>query len=129
MMRVAAAEGRRVRHISEELPAPQESAAPVARFVAFYYEPDGSECRTTGTVGVAPGAWWAATLTVPLAAGGTGEPVAFLHVERAGPTPAGYRGGVEAADLSAPAGELDALLALLAGVVAQARRDGVLPGP
>jgi hypothetical protein len=86
------------------------------------YEAEGSERRSVGSIATGPGAWWSATLSAPVADGG----VVFVQLERHGPRPAGYRGSEEAADFSVPAGEVDALLALLAGVVAQARRDGVL---
>ena len=52
--------------------------------------------------------------------------VAFVDLERRGELPVGYRGGEERAQLALPVRELDALVALLAGVVAQARRDGVV---
>lgn len=87
------------------------------------YENEGSEQRSTGAVAVGGGAWWSATLAVPIPADGA----AFLRVERHGTTPAGYRGAGESAELSLPAGEAGAVVTLLAGLVAQARRDGVLP--
>lgn len=40
--------------------------------------------------------------------------------------PAGYRGSEERAAFSTPIGEIDAVVALLLGVTAQARRDRVL---
>ncbi|HEX5830114.1 MAG TPA: hypothetical protein VFY16_03975 [Gemmatimonadaceae bacterium] len=87
------------------------------------YENEGSEQRSTGAVAVGGGAWWSATLAVPMPADGA----AFLRVERHGAVPAGYRGAGESAELSLPAGEAGAVVVLLAGLVAQARRDGVLP--
>lgn len=89
----------------------------------FAYESEGSERRTLGSLPVPPGAHWTATLTVPIPP----RDIAFLQLERRGELPAGYLGAEESALLSLPIGEADALIALLVGVVAQARRDGVLP--
>jgi hypothetical protein len=72
---------------------------------------------------VTPAAQWEGTITVPT----PGADVVFIQVERQGPLPDGYLGSQETIDLSLPVGEIDALLALLAGIVAHARRDGVLP--
>jgi hypothetical protein len=47
-------------------------------------------------------------------------------MERHGQMPAGQR-GITDAELVLPASEVSAIVALLAGVVDQARRDGVLP--
>ena len=93
---------------------------PNPRFGA--YEPESSERRALGSIPVSPDAHWNATLTVPMTGG-----VAFVDLERRGELPAGYRGGEERAQLALPEGEVDALVALLSGVVAHARRDGVLP--
>ena len=90
---------------------------------AARYEPEGSERRTLGSISVAPDAHWAATLTVPI----PGERVAFIHVERHGPLPADYSGSEEVAAFSVPVTEIEALLAVLSGVAAHARRDGGLP--
>jgi hypothetical protein len=87
------------------------------------YESEGSERRSLGSVPVATDARWTATLTVPMPS----RAVAFFQVERRGELPAGYRGAEESAFLSLPIGEVDALIALVTGVIAQARRDGVLP--
>ena len=85
------------------------------------YEPESSERRALGSIPVSADAHWNATLTVPM----TGD-VAFVDLERRGELPRDYRGGEERAQLALPVRELDALVALLAGVVAQARRDGVI---
>jgi hypothetical protein len=87
------------------------------------YEAEGSERRSIGTINVTADARWLATLTVPI----SDSRVAFVHVERHGALPAGYRGNEESAHFSLPIDETDALVALLAGIVDQARRDGVLP--
>jgi hypothetical protein len=87
------------------------------------YEGEGSEQRTLGSVSIPPDAQWLATLTVPIPE----RQVVFLEVERRGPLPVGYRGGVESAHLTVPMSEVTALVALLTGVVADARYDGVLP--
>ena len=53
--------------------------------------------------------------------------VVFVHVERHGPLPDGYRGAEETAAFSLPIGEIDALLALLTGITTAARRHGIPP--
>lgn len=86
------------------------------------YEDDGSERTANGSVTVAANVHWTATLTVPIA-----DPsVTFVQIERRGPLPDSHLGSGETADFSLPSREVDAVLSLLAGVVAQARRDGVL---
>jgi hypothetical protein len=87
------------------------------------YEPESSERRALGTLAVTADARWNATLTVPM----TGQ-VAFLDLERRGGLPPNYRGGEESANLALPVAELGALVGLIAGVIEQARRDGVVPG-
>lgn len=87
------------------------------------YESEGSEHRTLGSVSVADDARWTATLTVPIPE----RNVAFVDLERRGALPAGYRGSEESAHFSLPLRELDSVVTLLAGVIAQARTDGVLP--
>jgi hypothetical protein len=87
------------------------------------YEDEGSERRSHGSANLAPGEWWAGALTVPIT-GGTD--VVFLQIERHGRVPAGYRGD-ESVDFSLPVAEIDDVLVLLLRLVAQARRDGVLP--
>lgn len=88
-----------------------------------HYESEGSERRTLGSVAVTDDARWIATLTVPI----PDRNAAFVELERRGDLPEGYRGSEEVAYFSLPPGELDALVALLTGVVDQARHDGVLP--
>ena len=102
------------------------SALGVAERPARYgvYEAEGSERRALGSVSVTGDSHWNATLTVPMTGG-----AAFVHVERRGALPPGYRGGEESCLLTLPVGELDALLVLLRGVVDQARSDGVVSGP
>lgn len=97
----------------------------VIREVSPAYESEGSEHRTLGTVPVPDDARWTATLTVPIPE----RNVVFVELERRGALPEGYRGSEESAHFSLPLGELDALVTLLAGVIAQARVDRVLPRP
>ena len=87
------------------------------------YESEGSEHRTLGSVSGSDDARWTATLTVPIPE----RNVAFVDLERRGALPEGYRGSEESAHFSLPLGELGAVVTLLAGVIAQARTDGVLP--
>ena len=90
---------------------------------ALEYEAEGSEHCVLGSVTTDPGSWWSIVLAVP---GDT--PTAntlFVRLERHGPTPAGYRGEGDA-ELSLPVSEVDSVVVLLAGVIDQARREGVL---
>jgi hypothetical protein len=57
----------------------------------------------------------------------TGDQSVLLTIEREGSTPTGTPATAEVA-MVIPAGEADAVLVLLRGIVAQARRDGVLMG-
>jgi hypothetical protein len=95
------------------------------RYRASEYESEGSERRALGSVNVASDARWTGTLTVPIG----DATAAFLQVERRGTPPPRYRGSEESAAFSLPIGEADAVVALLSGLVAQARADGVLPEP
>jgi len=90
------------------------------------YENEGSERRSLGSLSLGTDAWWSVTLSVPHGGGAAGDEALFVRFERHGAPPAGYRGSIEAA-LSLPRSEIDAFVTLLAGVVDQARRDGVLP--
>jgi hypothetical protein len=89
------------------------------------YEDEGSEGLSLGSVSVGAQAWWSVALSVPEGGGGSADDVLFVRFERHGAHPAGYRGSVEAS-LSLPRSEIDAIVMLLAGIVDQARRDGVL---
>jgi hypothetical protein len=71
-------------------------------------------------------AWWSVALSVPHDETGTADDALFVRLERHGTRPAGYRGSVDT-ELTLPRSEIDAIVMLLAGVVEQARRDGVLP--
>jgi hypothetical protein len=86
------------------------------------YEDEGSERSASGSAIVAPDSRWTATLSVPLPA----ADAVFIRIERRGPLPDGYRGAEESAGFSAPIGELNTVIDALTGVIAQARRDGVL---
>lgn len=87
------------------------------------YESEGSEQRSLGSISVAADARWLATLTVPILSGR----VAFFHLERRGALPPGYRGSEEEGSFSVPLDEVDSVLAILNGIVTQAREDRVLP--
>jgi hypothetical protein len=93
------------------------------------YEDEGSERVVRGAVTVAADAWWSAALVVGdegAGAGGADEGSLIVQMKRHGPSPSGYRGNVEV-DLSLSRSEIDAIVVLLAGLVDQARRDGILP--
>ena len=87
------------------------------------YEAESSEWRAIGSVSVPGGGWWSASLTLPI----TDPGAAFLHIERLGDLPAGYRGGEDAAGLAMPVGEVKAVVALLSGLIKHAQADGVIP--
>ncbi|MFL5606041.1 MAG: hypothetical protein ACJ8AD_06310 [Gemmatimonadaceae bacterium] len=87
-----------------------------------WYEDEGSERSAIGSASVSVDCWWRATLTVPLPA----ADAVFIRIERRGPLPDGYRGAEESGGFSLPVGELDAVVQALTGVIAQARRDGVV---
>ncbi|MDB4884954.1 MAG: hypothetical protein JWN79_392 [Gemmatimonadetes bacterium] len=90
------------------------------------YEDEGSVRESRGAVSLPGGAWWAASLSAPLGHGTAGDADVRVRLGRHG---AGRSDALEAAsvDLLVSADELDAVVALLAGIVGQARRDGVLP--
>jgi hypothetical protein len=90
------------------------------------YEDEGSERRSLGSVAVGGGAWWSIALTVPASTASAREDVVLVRLERHGEMPAGVPSSAADA-LLLPASEIEAVLLLLAGVVDQARRDGVLP--
>jgi len=85
------------------------------------YEPGHSERQVMGSVATGQESRWLATLAVPM----TGDQSILLSLEREGPVSPGAP-VVEEVSLVIPPGEADALLTLLHGIVAHARRDGVL---
>jgi len=87
------------------------------------YESEGSYQRALGSILATYDARWTASLTVPIPE----RDIAIVAIDRRGVLPEGYRGGDESVHLSIPPDELDALLALLAGIVDQGREDGILP--
>ena len=106
--------------VADNVQSPSGSIRPSAGGAAEY-EAGHSERQATGWVAVGQESRWAATLAVPM----TGDQSALVTIEREGPTPAGAP-AVSEVTLVVPPGEFDALLTLLRGIVAQARRDGVL---
>jgi hypothetical protein len=108
-------------------PAPDRTPLCV-REQAFRYESEGSARLSQGAVSVGPEAWWSVALSVPDAEGHRPDDTLFLQLERHGVPPADYRGDTEI-QLSLPRSEVDAVVALLAGVVSEAHRSGSLPIP
>jgi len=84
------------------------------------YEPEGSERVTRGSVSLADGGWWGAELSV-----GADDRVALLRLVRTG-AGSDQPAHDTQAELLFPVAEADALVALVAGVVQHARRDGGL---
>lgn len=88
------------------------------------YEDEGSEQIARGAMAVARDGWWTAALSVPLDAARGALPVT-IRLTRLGPD-AGQALAAEVL-VQVTEREIDAVVALLGGIVAQARRDGVLP--
>jgi hypothetical protein len=84
------------------------------------YEPEGSDCRATGSVSVRSGEWWSADLIVSIRR----EDEILLTLYRHGAP--GQEDDGAGVDLRLGLADLEALPVLLNGVIAQARRDGVL---
>ena len=84
------------------------------------YEPEGSDCRATGSVSLRSGGWWSADLIVSIRR----EDEILLTIHRHGAP--GQEDDGASVDLRLRPGDLEALAVLLNGVIAQARRDGVL---
>jgi hypothetical protein len=87
------------------------------------YQEETSERRSTGSVSTESGGRWMATLSVPIT-GGRG--IVFCTLERHDES--GEDDPLRCSEIALPEHEIDAVLALLRGVVRQARRDGVLAG-
>jgi hypothetical protein len=85
------------------------------------YEREGSERVSKGTIATPSGGRWYCKLQVPI----TGEQGALLTIEH---DESGGSLAPAQTTLVIPVGEADALVALLAGVIAQAKADGVLKG-
>jgi hypothetical protein len=83
------------------------------------YESEGSERVSRGSVTLPSGGRWSATLEVRMG----DNQGALLTVDRSGP---GAQLSPLDASLTLPPGEAEALLTLLAGLIEQARADGVL---
>jgi hypothetical protein len=86
------------------------------------YENEGSERVSRGSIMLPSGACWLSKLEVPM----TGDHLALLTVRRQAPGPSL---APDEASLVVPSSEADALVALLQGLFAQARRDGVMTVP
>ena len=84
------------------------------------YEPEGSDRRATGTVSLGSAGWWSADLIVAIRR----EAEILLTLNRHGAP--GQADDDESVDLCLRPADLEALPVLLNGVIAQARRDGVL---
>lgn len=87
-----------------------------------HYEPGASDCRATGSVSLAGGGWWSADLIV---ATSRADEI-LLTLRRHGAQGREHEDG--STDLCLRSADLEAIPALLCGVIAQARKDGVLPG-
>jgi hypothetical protein len=84
------------------------------------YEPEGSDCRATGSVSLRGGGWWSAHLIVSIRRADD----ILLTIQRHGAP--GQEDDGTGVDLRLRPADLEALPALLNGVIAQARKDGVL---
>jgi len=90
------------------------------RVERIQYEPEGSDCRATGSVSLRSGGWWSADLIVSIRR----EDQILLTLHRHGAP--GQEDDGASVDLCLRPADLEALPVLLDGVIAQARRDGVL---
>ncbi|MGH7514148.1 MAG: hypothetical protein ACREOQ_14635 [Gemmatimonadales bacterium] len=109
--------------VADTVHPPKDAAGPSGIPGGAGYEPEHSERQVTGSVAVGQESRWVATLAVPM----TGDQSVLLTLEREGPAPAGAP-AVEHVMLVIPPGEADAVLTLLRGIVAHARRNGMLVG-
>jgi hypothetical protein len=109
--------------VGDNVRRPKGTPAPSGIPGGAGYEPEHSERQVTGSVAVGQASRWVATLAVPM----TGDQSALLTFEREGPLPAGAP-AVEQVMLVIPPGEADAVLMLLQGIIAHARRNGVMVG-
>lgn len=107
--------------IADNIWAPKASAHRGITRVSEY-QPEHSERQVSGSVPLGADSRWFGTLAVPM----TGDQSALVTIEREGQTPAGAP-DVPSIEMVIPTGEIEAVLALLRGLVAQARTDGVLP--
>jgi hypothetical protein len=108
--------------VADNIRLPGGSAGRRSVTGAAGYEAGHSERQVTGSVAAAPECRWSATLAVPM----TGDQSVLITIEREGSTPTGAP-SVGEVGLVIPPGEVDAVLTLLRGIVAQARSEGVLP--
>jgi hypothetical protein len=92
----------------------------VKRVGRIQYEPEGSDRRATGSVSLRSGGWWSADLIVSIRR--EGEILLTIHRHGA----PGQEDDGASVDLCLGHNDLEALPVLLSGVIAQARRDGVL---
>jgi hypothetical protein len=109
--------------VADNTRLPKSTAAHSGSSRAPGYEAEHSERQVTGSVQVGQEGRWVGTLAVPM----TEDQSVLVTLEREGPAPAGAP-AVQQVMLVIPPGEADAVLTLLRGIVAHARRDGVLPG-
>jgi hypothetical protein len=107
--------------VADNVRPPRGASVTPGIAAAAGYEPGHSERQATGSVAVGPESRWSATLAVPM----TGDQSLLVTLEREGPVPPGAP-TVPDVTLVIPPNEAEAVLTLLRGIVAQARRDGVL---
>jgi len=91
------------------------------------YEDEGSTRESRGAVTLPGGAWWSAVLRVPLDAPARTDPSRVQIQLARHAAPGDVEGPADGVELLLPVAEVDGVVRLLAGVVAQARRDAVLP--
>lgn len=99
----------------------REASVP-AGAARYPYETGGSERVSRGSVTLPSGVYWLSKLAVPI----DGDGSALLTIRRYTPGPSL---APDEASLVVPPSEADALVVLLEGLFAQARRDGVMTAP
>ena len=107
--------------LTDNVQRPNRSSVPPPGRGADAYEREHSERQVSGSVRAGHEVSWFATLAVPM----TGDQSLLVTIERKGPAPRGAP-AVDDVMLVIPPGEVDAVVALFQGLVAHARKDGVL---
>jgi hypothetical protein len=107
--------------VADNVRPPHGSAIHPSTLGMSEYEPEHSERQASGSVAVGQDSRWSGTLAVPM----TGDQSLLIIISREGTVPAGAP-TVPPVTLVIPPGEVDAVLTLLRGLIAQARREGVL---
>lgn len=108
--------------VADNLRPPEGTPTRASHARASEYEGEHGERQVSGSVAHGTACRWYGSLAVAL----TGDQSALVTLTREGPLPAGAP-SVPTIDIVIPPGEADVVVALLRGLVGQARSQGVLP--